>query len=468
MTVSSNKVITDLVLLVTPTGHYQEFETGAISDLLAHKGYKPQLNLLLPESIVVRLMHAVTDALEKGAVRLVNYSLGIDAKQEYFEAKAIPLHAAYALLIIQNITDHVENRKALHQRNQLLQTVIDSVPAEIAAYDNKGCITLINKAAQQVSQTNAHKTGTETISLKPDGETEFTEKELPLARGFRGEVVHNQIVIKKREVDNKRTYLTNAVPLKDENGKVNGVVLTERDITDVKEIQHKLKTKIKDLDMFMYRASHDLKSPLASMEGVLTFAWDKLEDPEIRRYLLMIRKSHSLLSTIVNDLISLTRIAQKEIEKTSINLHAFITHITEALSLIPAAKDIKIKVCVQESMTVYADESLLRAILQNLICNAIMHHHSAGDDRFVLITAFNQPNTVRLEVTDNGPGIAKDIQDKVFDVFYRGNPTTQGSGLGLFIVKQAIEKMGATIELASEEEAGATFSVILPKHRSNE
>ncbi|MBC5774629.1 PAS domain-containing sensor histidine kinase [Pontibacter sp. KCTC 32443] len=458
----TKKVTTDLVLLVTSTGHYQEFETGAVSDLLLHQEFRPHLSMILPESIVTQVMEAVTDALYKGAVHMVTYTLGLGAKQEYFEAKAIPLHKKHVLLLIQNITEHEENKKALYQKNSLLQTVIDTVPPEITAFDNQGNITIINRAALNREINGSDLMESETLNLKHDGTTEFSEDELPLVRAFRGEAVYDQIVVKKREAYFPRTYLVNAVPLKDEKGGLSGVVLTERDITDIKNIQHKLKSKIKDLDMFMYRASHDLKSPLAAMKGVLELANSKASYPEMKTYLEMLGKSHSLLSTTVNDLISLTRISQKEVEKIHICLNSFIHEIAEALKLLPQAAHIKIKVCVQESIAVEADEGLLRAVLQNLICNAIVHHYREGEDRFVLVTVLNQFKNVLIEVTDNGPGIPKSIQDKIYDMFFRGNLKAGGSGLGLFIVKQAIEKMGATLELVSDEQVGTTFSVIIP------
>lgn len=457
------KAMTDLVLLVSGSGHYQEFEAGAISDLMVQQGFKPHLRMLLPQAIVAKVMEAVADTTSKGTVHLVKYSLQMGGKTEYFEAKALPLKQDCVLLLIQNVTGHEENRLALHKQNTLLQTVIDTVPPEITAFDNNGRITIINKAALEQNSTGTDLLENETLNLKPDGKSEFSEDELPLVRAFKGEIVYDQIVIKKREAYFPRTYLVNAVPLKGENGDISGVVLAERDITDVKNVQLRLKSKIKDLDMFMYRASHDLKSPLVAMKGVLDFACSKIADPDVLKYLQLIQKSHTLLSTTVDDLISLTRISQQEVEKTRINLLDFIQSIAEPLRLLPQAAGIKLKVCVQDTLVITTDESLLRAVLQNLICNAIVHHYRDGEDRFVLVTVVNQAAGVMIEVTDNGPGIARSRQERIYDIFYRGNLNVAGSGLGLFIVKQAIEKMGATIELVSDENAGATFSVIIPK-----
>lgn len=460
----TNKVMTDLVLLVSKTGHYQEFESGAISDLLAQQGYKPQLNMIFPENIVVRVLEAVVAALEIGSVHMVDYSLDIGLKEEYFEAKAIPLHTKYVLLLIQNVTDHVENRKAIHQHSTLLQTVIDTVPSKITAFDKHGNITILNKAAFVHDSGNSADLTGDTLNLKADGKTEYQVEELPLTKAFNGKAIYDQIVIKKHETSSPKTYLVNAVPIRNGRGEFNGVVQTERDITDIKTIQLKLKSAIKDLDMFVYRASHDLKSPLASMEGVLNVAFETTSESNLLMYLEMIRKSHRLLSSTVNDLISLTQVSQKEVKKVAIKLHPLIKDITDTLCLLPQAAGIKVKVCMQESMSVFADEGLLRTVLQNLICNAIIHHRAKGEDRFVLITLLNQPRKILIEITDNGQGIGRNIQDKIYDMFYRGNVNTTGSGLGLFIVKQAIEKMDATIELVSDEEIGATFCIALPNN----
>jgi signal transduction histidine kinase len=458
------RAVTDLVLLVTETGHYQEFETGIVADLVMHHQNRSHLRMMLPETIVTQVMETVTAAMQKGSVHVANYALGTIPKKQYFEAKAIPLTTAYVLLQIQNVTVHEENKKALKRHNDLLQTVIDSVPPEITAFDNAGNITIINQAALRSDTTHGDQAESETINLKQDGKTEFKEDELPLVRAFRGETVYDQIVIKKREAHYPKTYLVNAIPLKDEQGGLNGVVLTERDITELKTVRGKLSAKAKDFDMFMYRASHDLKSPLAAMEGVLDFAFLKTSDPATRSYLEMIRKSHKQLSTLVNDLISLTRISQKQVEHTAICLHSLIVEVVGGIQLLPQAKDIIIKACGQTNATITADLGLVRAVLQNLICNAVLHHHPEGENRFVLIGILDQPKKVVLEVSDNGPGIAKGIQDKIYDMFYRGNMHVPGSGLGLFIVKQALEKLHATIELNSDELSGTTFSVFIPKN----
>lgn len=451
------------MLVVSGTGHYQEFETGSISDLYMQHDSLPHLSLILPESIVAELLDAVRAATEKGAIHMVRYSLGLGSNEEYFEAKAIPLNASYVLLLIQNVTTHEMNKKALYQRNALLQVVIDTVPPEITAFDNQGNIMIINRAALKNGIAEGIDLENETLNLKPDGKTAYAEDELPLVRAFKGEVVHDQLVIKKRENYYPRTYLVNAVPLKDDAGHSNGVLLAERDVTDIQNVQHQLKSKIKDFDMFMYRASHDLKSPLSAMQGVIDFAIDKTTDKEFLDYLRLIKKSHAMLSTTVNDLIGLTRISQKEIVLNKIILKEFVSDIVDILRQVPQAKSLNIKALVQDGAELTADEGLLRAVLQNLICNAIIHHRPEGEDRFVLVTVISQPKSVFIEVIDNGLGMPKPVQEKVYDIFYRANLSVAGSGLGLFIVKQAIEKMGASIKLLSEVGVGTTFSITIPR-----
>ena len=273
----------------------------------------------------------------------------------------------------------------------------------------------------------------------------------------------NQIVMFREIGYTYRTYLINALPLVTESGNREGVILTARDVSDISTTQHRLKAKEKDLESFMYRASHDLKSPLLSMKGVLDFASKKISDPETHIYLNLLQKSHRHLYSVVEDLISLTHLSRKEVVNTEINISILVSELVQSLQLLPQANGIKINACLPGNLPVFVDEGLLRTVLQNLIVNAINHHRTAGEGRYVRVCVYNRAHDVLIEVLDNGIGIAREIQSKVYDVFFRGNPNASGSGLGLFIVKEAVAKLRGNIELVSEQGVGTTFSVMIPK-----
>ena len=113
--------------------------------------------------------------------------------------------------------------------------------------------------------------------------------------------------------------------------------------------------------------------------------------------------------------------------------------------------------------TFYCDKILLIIILQNLIMNSINYSDLTKEKPYIKISAFEHQKNVFLVVEDNGIGIGADIQPKVFDMFYRGTTVSKGSGLGMYIIKNAVKKLRGRVTLKSWEGIGTTISIQLPK-----
>jgi signal transduction histidine kinase len=455
----------DLMLLVTPEGFYQEFEKGLLLDISAGDIYRAHLTILLPVHIVEMLVQAIKSVLDSGSVQMVSYSLELTGKTAYHDVKIIPIHTNLSMVLIQDVTQLHLDKIKLESSNALLNSILTNLIIDVFVYDRSGNLSFSNRNLETNYRKN---TVDEAIEcgldfINPITNTNFTKEELPIYKASVENVSACKVLIKKEKGFNPKTYIVHAAPLLSDTGKNRGVVMTLRDITDLSMLQTKFDSKTKDLETFLYKSSHDLKSPLTSMKGILDFAQSKLVDPEALKYLDMILKSHSHLSCIVEDLIGLAHVSRKKDSFSVINVNTFINEIIQSLMYLPQADHIKIKVCIPESLTITSDENQLRAILQNLITNAICHHRKTGDDKYILIMAYDGVDNLLIEVVDNGIGIGNEMHSKVFDVFYRGNPGVPGSGLGLYIVKEAIQKLSGTIELESTLGEGSTFSIVVPK-----
>jgi signal transduction histidine kinase len=123
---------------------------------------------------------------------------------------------------------------------------------------------------------------------------------------------------------------------------------------------------------------------------------------------------------------------------------------------------VKIKFSFLSQRPFYSDASFLRTIFQNTIENAIKYAKPPGYDCFVNIEVKDTPKGIIFKVEDNGIGIPKVLQPKIFDMFFRGTQFAKGSGLGLFIVNSAVKRLGGQIIVESEENIGTTFWVKLP------
>ncbi len=109
------------------------------------------------------------------------------------------------------------------------------------------------------------------------------------------------------------------------------------------------------------------------------------------------------------------------------------------------------------------DGARMRVVLSNLIANAIRYHDHRKEKKYIKVYHQATSSSFSLHVEDNGQGIAPEIHAKIFDMFYRGNESSDGSGLGLYIVKETLAKLSGTIQLSSLPSEGSTFSILLPK-----
>jgi len=123
---------------------------------------------------------------------------------------------------------------------------------------------------------------------------------------------------------------------------------------------------------------------------------------------------------------------------------------------------VDVKITVDENLSFHSDENLINTVMQNLIENAMKYKNPSIEHPYVKINVVQQSNGIRMTITDNGQGIPEDQQSTVFDMFVKAHQDSEGSGLGLYIVKKSMHKLGGTITLKSQEGAGTTFDLFIP------
>lgn len=265
-----------------------------------------------------------------------------------------------------------------------------------------------------------------------------------------------------KEIDrtgNIRYILNNNIGIV-ENGFLVRTWGVQTDITDRKKTEHELMESNQELDTFFYKASHDLKGPLASILGIVNVARLENKDDVIEKYFKMIDTSVRRLDRTLMDLIELARTRKGVSKLSKIYLRALVDEILQSLSHTVNFSGIKFEIDVDGSLGIIADKVLVLSVFQNLIHNAI--NYGNKEHPVIKIRVDGTANGIRLEVTDNGKGIADHVKHRVFEMFYRGHPDSSGSGLGLFIVKNAIEKLKGKVWFESEEGRGASFYAEIP------
>jgi len=233
----------------------------------------------------------------------------------------------------------------------------------------------------------------------------------------------------------------------------------ERELVENNELLVKAN---KELDRFVYSASHDLRSPLTSMLGLVELARKSTDPEEVKMCLSLMTDRLKVQDSFIQDIIDYARNSRVSVTTEKIPLNPFVHEIVNQLSYADGANDIDIRMEIPEDTWIDSDRARLMSILSNLISNAIKYHDPAKSVRFIRIGLQKSADKSRIVVEDNGLGVQKEYQEKIFQMFFRASEASKGSGLGLFIAKEAVEKIGGTITLQSHVGKGSSFCVHLP------
>ncbi len=218
----------------------------------------------------------------------------------------------------------------------------------------------------------------------------------------------------------------------------------------------------RELDRFVYSVSHDLRAPLSSISGLIQLIEKSNNSGDVIQYLDLMKGRIQRLDQFIHDIINFSRNERSPRQLEEINITNLIQETFEALKNIPGADAIQLENNLHPGMTITVDRMRLEMILSNLISNAIQYRDVRKESSFIKFSF--QPGTdgIVIFIDDNGIGINPSHQPNVFNMFYRATENSKGSGLGLYIVKEAVEKMGGTIALNSVEGAGTRFTLVLP------
>ncbi|GGK86459.1 PAS domain S-box protein [Rufibacter glacialis] len=216
-----------------------------------------------------------------------------------------------------------------------------------------------------------------------------------------------------------------------------------------------------ELDNFVYTASHDLKSPIANLEGLLGALQEDLgADLEQHKQIIsLMNGSITSLRRVVTDLSEITKLQQNIEEKQEINLLELVTEVEESLRDLIQTSGARLKKEDFGFTHLQYSRRNLRSILHNLISNAIKYAAPQRTPEVELKTYVTSAGTRVLTVADNGLGIPAGQTKKIFAMFKRGHDHVEGSGIGLYLVKRILENSGDEISVESQEGKGSVFKV---------
>lgn len=221
-----------------------------------------------------------------------------------------------------------------------------------------------------------------------------------------------------------------------------------------------LKIKNQELDNFVYRSSHDLIAPLKSLKGLIHIAKSDNTDDIQLEYLKHMEKSVLKLEDFIKSILEFATNIKTTTQKVDVDLNEIIDDIAYELRYYENAKDIKLKKQLEVSH-LNTEPKRLKIILSNLLTNAVKYHNYDQENPYVEVRAHENGNgETIIEIIDNGQGIKKEHVSNIFDMFFRANNSSDGSGLGLYIVKDMVERIDGTINVSSTFGKGTSFTLI--------
>ena len=215
-----------------------------------------------------------------------------------------------------------------------------------------------------------------------------------------------------------------------------------------------------ELDRFVYSASHDLRSPITSLKGLIEIT--QLEDDitQIKSYLSLMHQSLTKQDQFISDIIDYSKNKRKQIIIEPVSLKEIFNEAISQLMHIENANKITFRQELEIDQ-IQSDGLRLKIIISNLISNAIKYADNNKQEMFISIKTYISEGFNRIEIADNGIGIKDDCKDYIFEMYF-GTNKNKGSGLGLYIVKEAVENIKGNISVISENSIGSKFIVAIP------
>jgi signal transduction histidine kinase len=231
---------------------------------------------------------------------------------------------------------------------------------------------------------------------------------------------------------------------------------------ELEKANQQLNQTNQELDRFVYSVSHDLSAPLKSIQGLIHLSRMDAGPQSSAGYLDMMEKSANRLNEFIGEVLDYSRTTRKEIIKTPVNLTHLVNELMEKMSLDENGQKPPITVDLQV-IALHTDETLLKIALGNLLSNALKFQKRYPDHLpRVHIQSKLVGSQLQISITDNGEGIQEIYLDKIFEMFYRATSNSPGSGLGLYIARESVAKLGGKITVQSTYGEGSTFTILLP------
>ena len=256
------------------------------------------------------------------------------------------------------------------------------------------------------------------------------------------------------------------IPVMDQFNEAERYMAISYPITDRKAAELKSEKVQQELMTFMYKASHNLRGPVATLSGLLNIARMEVKEGNSLSYINMLNERTKHLEYTLGELIDITKIKQEDLSLTVISFERLVKKALGRFKKEIAKYKIEVETQLPFNLEFRSDSKLVASLFHYLIDNSIKFRNN--DAPRICISVREQAGGIIIVVSDNGPGIDEEIRGRVYEMYFRGNERSTGSGLGLYIVSSIVERLHGYISLQSKPGQGASFIIFLPDVRQLE
>ncbi len=363
----------------------------------------------------------------------------------------------------------ITGQKAAQRAKMLLSAIVESSDDAIASKDLDGIITSWNAGAEKLFGYKPDEVIGKPVTMLIPADHADEEPGI-LRRIRRGERIKNYHTVRRRKDGSLVDVSLTISPIKDENGNIIGASKIVRDITELirgkeileQTIAHRtgqLQETVRELEAFSYSIAHDMRAPLRSMNTYARIVLDEFQlllPKEGQEYLRKIGVGATRLDMLITDVLNYSKLTRGEMELAPVNVAVLASEIVDSYAhLKESGATIEIESPMAE---VLANRAALTQCLSNLLSNAVKFVPANRKPR-VKVSAEERGDFVRISVRDNGIGISEEGQKRIFALFQRLNSPQEfeGTGIGLAIVRKAVQRMGGRFGVESKPNEGSCF-----------
>lgn len=362
-------------------------------------------------------------------------------------------------VIFRDITERKQAEARIKKNETMFTKLFQNVPMAVVLLDELGKVNQVNQGFEQMF-------GYMMAELKGKNLNDFIVPEHLRNEGIdlnniitASQVVSLETVRRHREGKMVNVILY-GVPIMQENQTI-GIYGVYVDITDRMKVEEELKIRNTELDNFVYKVSHDLRAPLSSILGLVNLAKLPGNTDNPMDYIDIIGSKVEHLDHFIGDVLSHSKNLKMEVTISRVDFQQVIDRTFNDLNYLDGALTMQ-RIIRIEGIEFYSDPWRISEIFRNLISNAIKYRQLSGIASEINIRIHVDHLRAEISFSDNGIGIDEANLNKIFEMFYRATEQSDGSGIGLYIVKNAVDKLEGSIAVASRPGHGTRFNIILP------